>query len=151
MKYFLIILFSAFANTLDAQFSIDDSLIYKAKKINMQTIKDQSYLKYTNKINCDSTIGTSIEERICVNFELQKQDSLLHCELDTLINECKTSGDNARLQEVLLSQELWERYRYAHCRSCIIDGARYDMIMFMRCATELTIKRREDVQKMCGY
>lgn len=151
MKYFLVILFSAFAYTLKAQFPINDSLIYNAKKIDMQNIKNQKYLEISNRVNCDSTNGSNLEYQICANLELQLQDSLLHCELDTIINECKTSGDTVRLQEVLLIQELWERYRYNHCSSCTMDGTRFDIIVFMKCATELTIKRREDIQKMCRY
>lgn len=151
MKYILIILFLAFAYTLKAQFPIDDSLIYHAKKIDMQTIKDQSYLKFANKINCDSTNGTSIEEIICANLELQKQDSLLQLELGNLINELQTVNDTVTIMKIKQTQEIWERYRYSHCDACVIDNTSSQMILFMKCATNLTIKRRDDIKSICGY
>lgn len=120
-------------------------------KIDIKNLKNQSYLKLAKQINCDSTNGTTIEDRICANLELQKQDSLLNIALSIRINECNTSGDTTLLKKLLLSQDLWERYRYAHCSSCVLDENRFDMITFLRCATNITIKRRDDLDKICDY
>lgn len=146
MKNLLVIFLMAFIHALNAQSQINDSLIYNANKIDMENIRNQSYLKDADKINCDSTSGSIAEDRICANLELQKQDSLLQFELGTLLSNMQ---DSTSLRELLLSQELWERYRYAHCSRCVLDGNRLDMILFMRCATQLTIQRREDIKNTC--
>ncbi|MDP3930230.1 MAG: hypothetical protein Q8R57_14510 [Bacteroidota bacterium] len=131
--------------------SLDKHILSTTKKIDMQKIKNQAYLKLAKRNNFDATTGTTIEESFCANLELQKQDSLLHIELDSLINKYKFSGDTISLQNVLLSPELWESYRYSQCSSCVTEGNRFDMILFMKCATNLTIKRRADIKLFCGY
>lgn len=152
MKNLFVIFLMAFIHALNAQSQINDSLIYNANKIEMENLRNQSYLKDADKINCDSTSSSIAEDRICANLELLKQDSLLQFELGTLISTLISNmQDSVSLRELLLSQELWERYRYAHCSHCVLDGNRLDMILFMRCATELTIKRREDIKKLCDY
>lgn len=120
-------------------------------KIDIKNLKNQSYLIHAKKIKCDSTTGTTLEDRICANLELQKQDSLLQFELRALIIEMKIFNDTTLKKKIKLSQDIWERYRYAHCANCVEEGNRFDMILFMRCAAELTIKRREDIKKLYGY
>lgn len=120
-------------------------------KIDIKNLKNQSYLKLISQINCDSTNGTTIEDRICANLELQKQDSLLNIALNIRIEYCITSGDTILLNKILLSQDLWERYRYAHCNTCVLEENSFDMITFLRCATDVTIKRRDDLDKICDY
>ena len=122
-----------------------------ANKIDMQNLKKQAYLIHAGKINCDSTTGTIIEDRICANLELQKQDSLLQLELGNLINELQTVNDTVTIKKIKLTQEIWERYRYSHCDACVIDKTSSQMILFMKCATNLTIKRRDDIKNICGY
>lgn len=122
-----------------------------ANKIDMKNIKRQTYLFPAIKVRCDSTNGTTGEERICANLELQEQDSLLNRELTIILKELKSSRNTILIKKILLSQDLWERYRYAHCNSCITDGGRNDMILFMKCATNLTIKRRDDIKSNCSY
>lgn len=120
-------------------------------KIDIQNLKKQAYLINTGMINCDSTTGTIIEDRICANLELQKQDSLLQLELDNLIKELQTVNDTGTIKKIKDTQEIWERYRYSHCNACIIDKTSSQITLFIKCATNLTIKRRDDIKKICEY
>ena len=43
------------------------------------------YMKKTRQVNCDSTSGTSIEERICLNLQFQKIDSKLNLLFDEFL------------------------------------------------------------------
>ena len=129
---------------------VKDSILFDSlKTIDMQIIKNQPYMKLSKLINCDSISGTSAEHRICANLELQKQDSLLQIELKALINEM--GNDSTAIKKIILSQEIWERYRYAQCNNCVIDETSFDMIIFMNCASELTKQRRIEIEKICIY
>ena len=44
-------------------------------QVDIENIKSQPYLKYKDKVNCDSAI-TTLELRICVNIAFQKSDSI---------------------------------------------------------------------------
>ncbi|MHB1277628.1 MAG: lysozyme inhibitor LprI family protein [Bacteroidia bacterium] len=35
-------------------------------------------MKYSDQINCDSQSGSNLEDRICLNLEFQKQDSIMN-------------------------------------------------------------------------
>ncbi len=118
--------------------------------IDIQNLKNQSYLSHTGKINCDSTLGTIIEERICANLELQKQDSLLQADLSEKISLLLQSDDTTSIINIRWSQEIWERYRHSHCSTCIVEGNRFDMILFMKCAIILTMQRREAISIFCA-
>lgn len=143
---FLIIYFICVSLSIKAQVPKDS-----ANKLDMQIIKNQSYLKFAKQINCDSTMETTIVERICANLELQKQDSLLQLELGNLINELQTINDTVTIKKIKLTQEIWEKYRYSHCDACVVDKTSSQMILFMKCATNLTIKRRDDIRNICVY
>ena len=118
------------------------------QKIDMMVIKNQSYLKLLRNINCDSTSGTTIEDRICANLELQRQDSLLQVELSALLGE--KAQDTAVITKILNSQEIWERFRCAYC-SNFVDYSRIEMIQFMQFASELTLKRRKDIRNILRH
>jgi len=137
-----------FAKISVAQTSMD-SLILKSKKIDFENLKQLTDRFSHHRINCDSTQGTTLELRYCLNMQLQQEDSLLKKALNDKIKDVK---DILFIKEVELIQEIWERYRYAYCSRCVSDEqSKVDMFFFMRCAIELTIKRREDIEKMCVY
>jgi uncharacterized protein YecT (DUF1311 family) len=112
-------------------------------------LKKQTYLKYANRINCDSHSGSILEYRICANLELQKQDSLLTLEFDSLIKEFLILNEIKRVKKMKVAQEIWEKYRFAQCNVHIDeDGGSAQMIAFMECATEITLQRRKDIKKL---
>jgi uncharacterized protein YecT (DUF1311 family) len=126
-----------------------DSLILNNKKIDFENLKQISDSFYHKSIDCDS-IESTLEKRYCLNIQLQKEDSLLKKRLNNLI---ANENDALFTKQLEMTQEIWERYRYAHCQQCLgkYGYDRMDIFSFMKCAIELTIKRREDIEKICDY
>ncbi len=109
------------------------------------------------KVNCDSMGGSTLERRVCANLELQLQDSILKQILAAKIVALKNEGldlkgGNKTLIKAFVSgQKIWEEYRYTHCSSCIRGKSQFDMILFLECATHLTIERQKLLLKECVY
>lgn len=148
-----------FAEISMAQTSID-SLILNSKKIDFENLKRLADIFYSKNHDCDSfSTGTTPELRYCLNMQLQREDSLLKQAVNSIIDNIKTMDttdfDNTSfIKKIELTQEIWERYRYAYCVQCLSNFRHYqksEVFSFLRCAIELTIKRREDIEKMCEY
>lgn len=146
MKIYVILAFLLLVIPGYANGQMHDSL-----KIDISNLKRQSYMTDYGIVNCDSNNGSILTALICANRQLQLEDSLLQLQLNKLRSELETLNDSAGIYQLLLSQDIWERYRYAHCYMCIDGGKRLDRIMFMRCAAELTVKRRIDILNLCSY
>ncbi|WP_188372898.1 lysozyme inhibitor LprI family protein [Winogradskyella haliclonae] len=69
-------------------------------------LKDMPYLKY--KINCDSTSGSNIEHRICLNIELRKTDSLMLSKFNKYIALVDSDSTKIKLKDF---QKAWEKER----------------------------------------
>lgn len=71
-------------------------------------IKDQPYLKYEKHINCDSTSGTTIEQRICLNIKLRRVDSIMLSKFNRVLNKM----ENDSIKNVFKThQHHWEAER----------------------------------------
>lgn len=144
------------------------------QKIDIDWLRQQSYLTSVTSIDCDSTSGTRLELRICANLRLQREDSLLQWQVTRTREEYVASGRSYELAAFDIAQQLWERFRYYHCSSQLIgdynlaangetedfssDGSvsrpalsvpRYsitEMILFMECAADLTEQRRRSLE-----
>jgi len=62
------------------------------------------YMKYASKINCDSTGGSNLEHRICLNLEFQKLDSVLHVRYAFLLESLENDSLKEERKEF---QKLW--------------------------------------------
>ena len=127
-----------------------DSLILNSEKIDFENLKQLSNRFFHKSFDCDSlNSGTSVELRYCLNMRLQREDSLLRAALNDINS---TFDDTLFIKKIKLTQEIWERYRYAYCQQCIgnYGNDKMDVFHFLECAIELTFKRREDIEKMCG-
>jgi uncharacterized protein YecT (DUF1311 family) len=147
-KLTICLFFCVFFTEISVAQTSMDSLIFNIKKIDFENLKRISDRLYHKSIDCDS-IETTLEERYCLNRQLQHEDSLLKKKLnDIIVNE----NDASFAKRLEIVQEIWERYRYAHCQQCIgkYGYDRWDVFSFMKCAIELTIKRREDIEKICN-
>ena len=92
-----------------------------------------------------------MESRICANLELQKQDSLLQLQIALIEQELKEDGEDRAFASFELGQKLWEHYRHAHCTSILSeDMSRIDMILFMKCAAQITENRRRELARWFG-
>ncbi|MDL2297390.1 hypothetical protein LJC68_10150 [Bacteroidales bacterium OttesenSCG-928-B11] len=137
-----------------AQMSID-SLILNSKKIDFENLKQLSDMFSANYDifspiynDCDSySEGIGPALRHCLRVQLLREDSLLKKKINDVIAD---TIDTLSMRKLKLTQEIWERYRYAYCNECIMNSnEKADIFSFLRCAIELTIKRREDIEKMC--
>ena len=137
-----------------------DSLILNSQKIDFENLKQLSDQIFHKSFDCDSLSGTSVELRYCLNMQLQREDSLLKKRLQDIIANITENSDDTLYNNTLfiekteLTQEIWERYRFTYCNRCLGNYKYYekaDVFSFLRCAIELTIKRREDIEKMWGY
>lgn len=71
-------------------------------------LKDMKYLELATRINCDSTTGTTIEARICLNIELRKVDSIMLSDFNQFLKKI----DNDSLKNVFKDyQANWESER----------------------------------------
>lgn len=71
-------------------------------------IKDQPYLKHAKHTNCDSTSGTTIEQRICLNIKLRRVDSIMLTKFNHVLNKI----ENDSLKNVFKAhQSYWEAER----------------------------------------
>jgi uncharacterized protein YecT (DUF1311 family) len=130
--------------------TVTDSLILKAKKIDMKVLVARPYfLKHFKTVNCDSLKGSRLEEQICAYYELQKKDSILNVLLNKILKDFDPDSAFISLNNFKLNQEIWERYRYSYCTLCKDENLRTQEIQFMQCATKLTIQRIEDLKNLC--
>ncbi len=132
---------------------IDNFFLHETKAemnmpvIDMNNIKSQSYLHLLPKVDCDSGAETMIMGRICANLALQREDSLMRVELDRTMRSLRKYQDTFRVSQLKRAQQIWERYRFAHCTSPSDDGGdALRAIQFMRCATQLTAERRRNIR-----
>lgn len=108
--------------------------------IDIQLIKKQSYLKNSKFVDCSCLSGSILEEQICINIELQKNDSILHVVLDSIM----AIGDNEVNNLLQIEQQYWEYYRYAFASSYVDSqfcSNRVDMVLYMKKATQVTKDR----------
>jgi len=73
-----------------------------------ERLANLDYMKYADKINCDSTGGSNLERRICLNLEFQTVDSILKIRFNTWVNSIE--NDSIR-HEINKFQSLWVENR----------------------------------------
>lgn len=65
-------------------------------------IKNLSYMKLAYEVNCDSTSGSNLEDRICLNLKFQQLDSVMNLLFKQLLGF--TSSDS--LKKTLINNQL---------------------------------------------
>ncbi len=71
-------------------------------------LKQLTYMKNAIKENCSSTDGTTIEHKICLNFELQEIDAEMLRHFNQFLTLAKTDSIKVQLKEY---QRIWEQNR----------------------------------------
>lgn len=82
-----------------------------------ERLRQMDYMKLAEKIDCDSTSGSNMEHRICLNLEFQELDSLMNNNFRELLKRTENDSiktmfcefqltwvDNRRLQSELISE-----------------------------------------------
>ncbi|MFM9985756.1 MAG: lysozyme inhibitor LprI family protein [Flavobacteriales bacterium] len=129
-----------------------DSNDIKLKKIDMAVVRQTRNL--LGKIECppEDSFRTIMQQRVCLNLLLQKEDSLLqkvyHYILDTLFS----NSDTIKVEKFKLTQENWELHRYAWCDTFFSeDQSTHDLLFFLACAVETTRRRKEELLMLKMY
>jgi len=105
-----------------------------------------SYMQISNQINCDSTSGSNLELKICLNKEFQKLDSIMNS-LFTKYTQ-SISSDTTK-NAVIEFQTEWVKNR--HLQSVILsDGYQGNMasIYYLKCMNISTKLRIEELEAL---
>jgi uncharacterized protein YecT (DUF1311 family) len=117
--------------------------------LDMDNIRNQSYLENNFHLNCDSIQGSILELRICANLRLQREDSIMNFQLTTLKKHLKKEGDDRSLKKLEKAQSHWLIYRCDHCelQNPIHQSSSIDIIGYMNCYARITEKRAADLNE----
>jgi uncharacterized protein YecT (DUF1311 family) len=117
---------------------------------NIEHIKNQQYLQYANKVDCNNLTGDNLSEKICANLAFQKSDSLLVVIYDSLMNKAKAHFIDSLQSKLIKMQAYWRKFRDEHC-GIIYDsytncGACHQRaIAYLYCLKELTDDRIKEL------
>ena len=110
-------------------------------------IKNQSYMKYSDKNECDDPDPDNLTSRICANLKYQKSDSLLVIVYKKFLSEQTT--DSARKYIIDLQKD-WRVFRDKHC-SIVWNKegtGNVQAAAYLNCLTELTNHRRKELESL---
>jgi len=111
-------------------------------------IKNQSYMKDGDKIDCNDPDPDNLTSRICANLQYQRSDSLLVIVYKKLLSEQTT--DSAR-KHIIDLQKDWRLFRDKHCSivwNAYERGGHTKAIAYLKCLTELTTHRSKELENL---
>lgn len=117
---------------------------------NIEHIKNQQYLKYAHKADCNNLPGDNLSEKICANLAFQKSDSLLVVIYDSLVNKAKAHFIDSLQSKLIKMQAYWRKFRDEHC-GIIYDSysncgfCHQRAIAYLNCLKELTDGRIKEL------
>jgi uncharacterized protein YecT (DUF1311 family) len=108
-------------------------------------IKNQSYMKHSDKNDCNDPDGDNLTSRICANLQYQKSDSLLVIVYKKLLSEQTT--DSARKYIIDLQKD-WRMFRDKHCSIVWSKESTGNVqaAAYLNCLTELTEHRKKELE-----
>ena len=121
------------------------SVSLNAQEEPIDFIKKQDYLKYRNRVNCDSAITTA-EIRICANLRYQRLDSVLQVTYEKSIDYFKDFPDNPGfVEKIEAAHTAWKHYRNTQCGLVYeqYQGGSIAPVFYMECLSDLTEERIE--------
>ena len=136
-NFSLLLLLLLVCNTLFAQEPSD-----------AERLANLSYMKYAEKVNCDSMSGTNLEHRVCLNLEFQRVDSILNTRFDNFIVDIE--NDSTKLQ-LIDFQQSWivNRRRQSEVKSKGYRG-HFLGIVYLDCMVKTTKMRIEELEYLMG-
>lgn len=103
-----------------------------------ERLSNLSYMDYADRVDCSNQIGTTLEERICLNLIFQRADSIMNVKLDSLFETLPSEKANS----LEIDQENWliERRKQSEETS---DGYRGHVlgIIYLQSMIEITEDR----------
>lgn len=128
--------------------SILCSSVFGQDETDAERLASMSYMKYSSTVNCDSTSGTNLEHKICLNLEFQRVDSILNHRFDLLVSDI----ENDSIREQLMSfQKHWAKNR--RMQSVLVTeglGGHSAGIYYLRSMIKSTELRIEELENLKG-
>ncbi len=117
--------------------------LYSQDTSDAERLAALGYMKLATKINCDSTSGSNIEHRICLNLEFQKLDSILNKRFITLV---QAINNDSIKRQIIQFQKSWVTNRRTQCR-LISEGLQGHLlgIYYLGCMVETTRLRSKEI------
>ena len=111
-------------------------------------LKDLGYMKLADKVECKNTMGSTLEDRICLNLEFQKVDSIMNVKLTNFL----TTVHNDTIRNTINTyQKSWIAHRRIKSKM-ISEGYRGHMlgIIYLGCMVETTMQRIKEINYLSG-
>lgn len=110
-----------------------------------ERLSNLSYMEFADRADCSNQIGTTLEERICLNLKFRRVDSIMNVKLDSLFETLPSEKANTLESE----QEIWlvERRKKSEETS---DGFRGHVfgIIYLQSMIEITEKRIDFIESI---
>jgi uncharacterized protein YecT (DUF1311 family) len=116
-------------------------------------IKNQAYMNYKDKVDCNKLQGDNLSERICTNLAFQKSDSLLVLIYDSLLNKAQRKSVDSLTARIIKLQADWRKFRDDHC-AIIYDSYKncgtchMRSIAYLNCLKALTDDRIKELREL---
>ena len=111
-------------------------------------VSNMGYMQYANAVDCDSIEGVSLYERICLNIEFQKVDSILTRRMNTYI---LMSDDLTERRQKRNYHNIWLENRRFHSNSIARSfNGHYKGIYYLELMIISTKKRIEELEMIFG-
>lgn len=109
-----------------------------------ERLAKMEYLKYADRINCDSSNHSNLEHRICLNLEFQKLDSTMNVRFNSLLKKVK---EDSIKRQFIDFQKSWEDHRRLQSE-WIARGSRGHLlgIYYLSGMVNSTKKRIEEIE-----
>ena len=113
-----------------------------------ERLSQLSYMQFSDRINCDSMNGTTLEHRVCLNLEFQKVDSIMN---EKYIVHLKSIKNDSLKSEVISFHNKWISHRRLQSE-LYSEGYRGHMlgIAYLSCMVNLTKRRIEEIEFLLG-
>lgn len=120
--------------------------LYGQDTSDVQRLKQMSYMEYAGKINCDSTSGSNLEHRICLNLAFQELDSIMNNNFIQLLKRAANDTIKNKLREYQL---IWVANRRLQSE-ILSEGYRGHLlgITYLHCMVETTRSRNRELEEI---
>lgn len=125
------------------------SSVFSQNTEDVERLSKLKYMEFAERINCDSTDGTSYETRVCLNLEFQRVDSILNTRLVEYLNSIEVDSTKTRFIDY---HNEWVEYRRFQSKH-ISKGLRGHSlgIYYLDCMVRLTNGKIEELEYLMKY
>ena len=120
--------------------------VFSQDSSDAERLRQMDYMKLAEKIDCDSTSGSDLEHRICLNLEFQELDSIMNNNFRELLQRTENDSIKIKLREYQLT---WVNNRRLQSE-LISEGYRGHMlgIIYLHCMVEATRSRNKELEEI---